>query len=1112
MPDEREKTNEVERIDTAGLPENVQRAVKNLEANVDSDGNPRIGDVELAKKAFSKALSENSDLHDNPKFTNVYNIVSSIAAALAKAVMGQQDRQRPQRENRQERPQREESTNNESGNDPDSRNQERPARRARRGEVDEGEIDIERNYAEETVRSWPIEVQVLYRMKHVEKHGGDLDENVVSQYRRLRGFSKIVLENEKAGRLVMDQDDKRRLQEMFDKNTDAMSLADLKEQTRILESEISLQNYFKGVEGERSWNEIRYQPDNISELMELIMLQDEPRFRRGGEYELIDYEGTVHVENFHAWLRTRIQNLHYGNLVAGIDLYGGVNVRTQMSQVTMADILLISKFTETREILINGQMGKGGQGQVEAVKSDSHEHEDFNTATKNAFWLELVVGTESHNMGVEYIEKRGDIKGIGETLGARYVKNRFTTGNRILNIMKLNKTDTKDDFTEFRDEIKDGDVGRAIRRMLLSHYYLTEFAYMGSDAATFQKQDGEAKNMFIEAMGGKDSDNLRAFYLSLTGSALGTRVEFRDEYRNFLVKTLEDEKTTSPSEAAQKIINDRIAEIKKDAHYGGAVDLNYSTVLEEVKIKIQETLTKRNLKDEDRERIKNEVKAALTDEKLKANFIDNLGGKVTYMKDDKTADVLADLNGSFSHDKDKFAVTLVQRLENISRENLNIYSLPNREQWFIPVMNKAIAEGASADLNLSKLDAQHASMYVETFVHWMGIAAKGDIEGVGFDVQGKAINLLANRQRIAQGRGSQFEQNMFGFQHVMLNFVEALKLQMDQGYNPEGLSAKEIDTRKKKYDVTLLELIQGGQGNQIDLSKDLGKYHFENQAEANYLSTHISPAIGLVNFLVSEKDLHLADFFSTDQFGNLLFDHVKAEGILRGVYGPVRASLETFGVDLMKKMRVPMVRMHHDHKTGKIINNYDFKEMTVLEYMFGEEVVGRFKRDANGNILTEKVKKKDIHGVEKEETVPQRESHGMGMYDRLNNKADDLNRRVARNALAYVISKEIMEHRLNNTTHHRWTINNILEVERFFGTLSIDKVHEHEHNGVNHVVINEKFFTHEEWNNILKLFDSEYGKMYLTEFALATMEGVGVGFLKAMIVLGRESFQSALKG
>ncbi len=367
---------------------------------------------------------------------------------------------------------------------------------------------------------------------------------------------------------------------------------------------------------------------------------------------------------------------------------------------------------------------------------------------------------------------------------------------------------------------------------------------------------------------------------------------------------------------------------------------------------------------------------------------------------------------------------------------LNIFDDVNKDRTVLRLIRTALrdaiakVEGLADKKGNPDENVIYGENWANTMIYWTGISAKNDTNAIGFDAWTKIMSAKDYRVRQAGARGIFGEMyNIYGLTRIGLNFWEGIKVRRegDRGFN-----------------CNVLEVLQGGQGNDINLDRGISDFDFQDNAQRQFAANHIRNAFSFFEFVMKKHGMNFDQFLSVDVFGRIIFDPGKAD--------------EVFDKLWSKGLR------------------YTFD---LPDFFWDHEVRGWWRdKDKDGEecVYFGSKKLRDLMFNE--------ELNNMGMYDRERFK-DQKSKLAARNVFAYLIAKELYAHRAFDSRYKRYSAEQIMVIESYLRgyPLEIEETEGHE------VKIKDYFFSKEEWEHVTKISHTQYSKMFMENLALTGTQG-----------------------
>lgn len=360
------------------------------------------------------------------------------------------------------------------------------------GEIEEKQ-DMLRMLGMDKEAAENVQKDILKLVKEVES--GD---SVNEVWEKVEGFLKYANEAKK----VLGDEDKEKYSKLIEeinslKNTERVD--ELKE--KIKEFSPDIEKYFQG----ESLN-LDKPPESLEELATLIMSTETNEWRTGKEHQLIDENGKVVKENFIAWVRKKMVDLHEFNPTSAVNFFSDINVKRGYINISFYDMIFTGSYflEKKQEKILQKQKDGSFEGKPVTRYEKNQDYEDL----KQQLIAEAFLFSNSRNNNVTYIAQMHDERELPKLLMQMYYANPFTRGKFLEQILSMpsmdsgkikqirEKTGEKEDAFENK-KIKlitenNSDVGEGVRRALLAYYYINDGEMLkkilGEDSVFFKEE------------------------------------------------------------------------------------------------------------------------------------------------------------------------------------------------------------------------------------------------------------------------------------------------------------------------------------------------------------------------------------------------------------------------------------------------------------------------------------------------------------------------------------------------------------------------------------------------------------------------------------------------
>lgn len=261
----------------------------------------------------------------------------------------------------------------------------------------------------------------------------------------------------------------------------------------------------------------------------------------------------------------------------------------------------------------------------------------------------------------------------------------------------------------------------------------------------------------------------------------------------------------------------------------------------------------------------------------------------------------------------------------------------------------------------------------------------------------------------------------------------------------EGLRVKDDKTGNE---VTLLELLQGGTGSDVNLDKKINPFNFSAGSMQNMLAAQqYSNALNLFNWFFDEHDLGFDRGLARDSRGRLIVDP-KLDVLFRGkILKGLRYAFDMGEYYYNRDIR----SWEKDSKTGKTI----IKTQELQDFMFSEEVInmGMYekRKDSKGNDIEVEAINKAYRKDGEREVLKQ----------------------MSRNLAGWVVGREMWKHRRQGSKYRLYTAAEYDNIEEYLRNIPLEVGL----NDQNVAEVKHAFFTSKEVEKIRKAGKVERGKL-----------------------------------
>ena len=856
------------------------------------------------------------------------------------------------------------------------------------------------------------------------------------------------------------------------------STEDFKQSAQKILKEGKLVKFFENKVGvdPREYKSRDPYPESLDHLITLIMASEGDEWEVGGDRELKNGKEEIQMNNVLAWIREKIDDVTEFNPDSPVNLFGEIYIPTQFRQITIGEIIQQVRYFRKD---INGVLDKDSEY----------------TKLKDAMLYEVWFAMKNHSYDAEYRQVMGQEEEAVKTLVKNHYEGVFTKDKtRLYNMFTFAST-TAEGIVKIKGvdiSVKGGEVlrmmngekresagvGQAMRKILLAYYHMGEIGAseeeLGFDEEALRKaglSDGEIagerkrilnSNMFEKTLNDGDPEGANKFYMAILDKLIADKFRgdlFYEENgeRINLVDLIKDENT--------EIIKWNIKHPNnKKAH------INLTT----------ELLNGRG--GFDLHQILSTKDKYSQDEHLNASFDD------AYLSFEQ-AGGLADAKKLTEWMLRKTFILKADDIEGLKA--LNIYGQFGRRADFGALVKEGLRTVFQERENLSNGDIRYAHNRAFALTYWTGISARNDIGAIGFDGSSKMMNFSEYRLRQMGKGASGDEENIFGLRRIMLNMWEALRITED----------------KTGADKSLIELLQGGTGDNISTSNLISEFEFsEGNAQRQFAVNHLASALNLYQIIMKERGLDFKKMFHRGQNGKLVVNPQEVDNFRRGMWKSLRYGLD-FGLFFYDRKErswwkedMPIKDEHGKIREEEFDDGKGHKEKRILvkrgtrygtrrlqDLMFNKDIT-----HMNTYRLDDDRKRKDGMSLFEDSFKDKQDVNGKTMFEGEgdNKKPRKALRHMSRNVLGYLIGKELWKHRDIMSLEEEYSEDDIETVKAFFTNFNMEITEDPETGetkGLN------PLFNEKDWNTIAKMSRTTSSDLRRTRLTAASAEIMGGG-------------------
>ncbi len=385
------------------------------------------------------------------------------------------------------------------------------AHRGRAGQIEENQ-DVLRMLGMTRETAENVQKDIVKLVKEI-----DSAEKVSDIWEKVESFLKYATEAKK----VLEDKDKEKYNKLIE---EINSLKDT-EQIVILKEKIKqfspdVEKYFQGES-----LSLDKPPESLEDLATLIMSSESEDWRTGKEHQLIDENGKVVKENFIAWVRKRMVELHEFNPTSAVNFFSDINVKRGYINISFYEMIFTGSYflEKKQEKILQKQEDGSFKEKIVTRFEKNQDYEDL----KQQLIAEAFLFSNSRNNNVTYLAQMFDERELPKLLMQMYYANPFTRGKFLEQILSMpsmdskkikqirEKTGEKEDFESKKIKLiseNNSDAGEGVRRALLAYYYINDEKMLkkilGEDSVFFNEEYLEYDSATGKVKLGKDGNKI----------------------------------------------------------------------------------------------------------------------------------------------------------------------------------------------------------------------------------------------------------------------------------------------------------------------------------------------------------------------------------------------------------------------------------------------------------------------------------------------------------------------------------------------------------------------------------------------------------------------------
>jgi len=259
----------------------------------------------------------------------------------------------------------------------------------------------------------------------------------------------------------------------------------------------------------------------------------------------------------------------------------------------------------------------------------------------------------------------------------------------------------------------------------------------------------------------------------------------------------------------------------------------------------------------------------------------------------------------------------------------NVFRLALPSDPVIKEVRERIRLSVMEKMGIDYDSARWVEAWAYKLAPFTGIAARNDTTSTAFDSYSKTLNTGYYAQHQSHSRrggayGNKF--NMYQFKRLGMDFFS-----ISTEFQPGVMGP------------SILEYIQGGQGNEVDFRKQANVMVFGENTTAHFYSDHVSRTFNQFHELIESKALKLHEIVNTDPYGRVHYDSQKFNELVRDTFlKNIRYPYATWA-NLDFTEEIAMFEEEVD-LNGLPKGHFKYKSRPIARHMFGKAIFNKGDR------------------------------------------------------------------------------------------------------------------------------------------------------------------------
>lgn len=343
-------------------------------------------------------------------------------------------------------------------------------------------------------------------------------------------------------------------------------------------------------------------------------------------------------------------------------------------------------------------------------------------------------------------------------------------------------------------------------------------------------------------------------------------------------------------------------------------------------------------------------------------------------------------------------------------KDLNIFVQFSNQRYKQDLLKTGIAHAIGKNYDLSVQDAKYADHWAFSMSYWTGLSARNDVKATGYDGLSKLMNFNAYQIKQEEGRSG-------GGDLEFMNGIQKMVFTMW-----EGLRVKDETTGNEK---TLLEVLQGGRGDDVKLDEDIKPFNFSPGSMQNMLAAQqYSNAYTLYKFYMEERGFDFDKYLTRDNHGRLIVDPKLPESVRKNYLKALRYAFDMGEYYYDRKVR----GWRQDENRDLVVET-----KRLEQFMFSQKILDM------KDVMYSRTGVKAIRNAYRPKTNEKGEFIDTnGNVEKNEENAEQVLKGMSRNIAAWTFAMELWKHRRWGAVYKIYTPSEINMIEQYLRSIPLE--------------------------------------------------------------------------